>query len=94
MGRCRLCPLCSGGRIAVTGYAHHAFRATRAEALLAGYAGQADRTERLLEVVFADVSPLEDRFADAAYRLQLARTMLRRALADALSTVTPSETRT
>ena len=85
---------CSGGRIAVTGYADHAFRATRAEALLAGYAGQADRTERLPEVAFADVSPLEDRFADAAYRLQLARTMLRRALADALSTVTPSETRT
>jgi carbon-monoxide dehydrogenase medium subunit len=74
---------CSGGRIAVTGYAEHAFRAERAEALLVNYAGQADRTERLLDLAFDGVSPLEDRFADAEYRLQLARTMLRRALADA-----------
>jgi aerobic carbon-monoxide dehydrogenase medium subunit len=76
---------CSGGRIAVTGFAERAFRATRAEALLADDASQADRTERLLDLAFAEVSPLEDRFADAEYRLQLARTMLRRALADALS---------
>jgi len=76
---------CSGGRIGVTGFADHAFRAERAEALLAGHAGQADRTERLLDVAFADAAPLEDRFADAEYRLQLARTMLRRALADVLS---------
>jgi carbon-monoxide dehydrogenase medium subunit len=31
------------------------------------------------------VVPLEDRFADAEYRLQLGRTMLRRALADAVA---------
>src|SRR5882672_3928774 len=58
---------CSGGRIAVTGFADRAFRATRAEAQLKGYAGQPDRTERLLELAFADASPLEDRFADAEY---------------------------
>jgi len=52
--------------------------ATRAEGQLVNYAGQADRTEGLLDLAFADVSPLEDRFADAEYRLQLARTMLRR----------------
>ncbi|MDB5860834.1 MAG: Carbon monoxide dehydrogenase, medium subunit [Ramlibacter sp.] len=76
---------CSGGRIAVTGVADHAFRAAAAEPLLAGYAGQPDRTARLLDLVFGGVVPLEDRFADASYRLQLGRTMLRRALADALS---------
>jgi aerobic carbon-monoxide dehydrogenase medium subunit len=75
---------CSGGHIAVTGLAERAFRAQRAEALLAGYAGEADRIERLLDLAFADVTPLADRFADAEYRLQLARTMLRRALGDAL----------
>ena len=52
--------------------------------LLAGYAGEADRIERLLDLAFADVTPLADRFADAEYRLQLGRTMLRRALGDAL----------
>ncbi|WP_395400785.1 FAD binding domain-containing protein [Pseudoduganella sp. UC29_106] len=76
---------CGGGRIAVTGFAENAFRAHRAEAALAGYAGQPDQTERLLDLVFDGVSPLEDRFADADYRTQLGRTMLRRALADAIA---------
>ncbi len=75
---------CSGGQIAVTGLTDCAFRAKHAEALLAGFAGQADRIERLLDLAFADVTPLADRFADAEYRLQLGRTMLRRALADAI----------
>ena len=75
---------CSGGRIAVTGLADRPFRARRAEALLDGFAGQADRAARLLELAFADATPLGDRFADPEYRLQLGRTMLRRALADAL----------
>jgi carbon-monoxide dehydrogenase medium subunit len=75
---------CSSGQIAVTGLADCAFRAKRAETLLAGFAGEADRVERLLDLAFADVTPLADRFADAEYRLQLGRTLLRRALADAL----------
>jgi carbon-monoxide dehydrogenase medium subunit len=75
---------CCGGRIAVTGLADCAFRAKGAEALLAGFNGQADRIEPLLHLAFADVTPLADRFADAEYRLQLGRTMLRRALTDAL----------
>jgi aerobic carbon-monoxide dehydrogenase medium subunit len=80
---------CRSGRIAVTGVADHAFRAAAAEPQLAGYAGQPDRTKRLLDLAFAGVAPLEDRFADAAYRVQLGRTMLRRALAEALN-LTPA----
>jgi len=78
---------CSGGRIAVTGFSAHPFRAKAAEAALAGYAGQPDQTERLIDLVFAGASPLEDRFADADYRTQLGRTMLRRALSDVISPV-------
>lgn len=78
---------CSGGRIAVTGFSTHAFRAKAAEAALAGYAGQPDQTERLIGLAFTGASPLEDRFADADYRNQLGRTMLRRALADVISPV-------
>jgi carbon-monoxide dehydrogenase medium subunit len=77
---------CSGGRISVTGFADHAFRANLAEAALTGYAGQPEHTERLLGLAFNGLDPLEDRFADADYRTQLARTMLRRALADAVAT--------
>lgn len=76
-------PRCSGGRIAITGFADRAFRATAAEAALAGYAGLPEQTQRLAELAFEGVTALEDRFADAAYRTQLGRTMLRRALADA-----------
>ena len=78
---------CSGGRIAVTGFSAHAFRAKAAEAALAGYAGQPEQTELLIGLVFNGTSPLEDRFADADYRTQLGRTMLRRALADVISPV-------
>lgn len=82
-----LCPggRCSGGRIAVTGVADHAFRAQAAEAGLAGYAGTPEQDQRLLDLAFADVVPLQDRFADAEYRTQLGRTLLRRALADAMA---------
>jgi carbon-monoxide dehydrogenase medium subunit len=74
---------CTGGRIAVTGFADHAFRAMPAEAMLAGYDGQPEHSERIVERAFEGAVPLEDRFADAEYRLQVGRTMLRRALADA-----------
>jgi len=39
----------------------------------------------LLDAAFDATAPLEDRFADADYRIQLGRTMLRRALNDALA---------
>jgi len=76
---------CIGGRIAATGFADHAFRAKAAEAMLAGYDGQPQHSDRIVGQAFEDVVPLEDRFADAEYRLQLGRTMLRRALADAVA---------
>jgi aerobic carbon-monoxide dehydrogenase medium subunit len=76
---------CTGGRIGVTGFADHAFRAKSAEALLAGYDGQRERSERIVEQAFEGMTPVEDRFADAEYRLQIGRTMLRRALAHALA---------
>jgi carbon-monoxide dehydrogenase medium subunit len=74
---------CVGGRIGVTGFADHAFRAKRAEALLAGFGGGAESAERIAEQAFEGIVPVEDSFADADYRTQIGRTMLRRALADA-----------
>lgn len=74
---------CSGGRIAITGFTDHAFRPGAAEAALAGYAGLPEQTQRLVDLAFDGATALEDRFADAAYRTQLGRTLLRRALADA-----------
>jgi aerobic carbon-monoxide dehydrogenase medium subunit len=73
------------GRIGVTGFADHAFRAMSAEAFLAGYNGQPERIARIVDQAFEGVTPVEDRFADAEYRLQIGRTMLRRALADAVA---------
>jgi carbon-monoxide dehydrogenase medium subunit len=74
---------CTGGRIGVTGFSDHAFRVKAAEALLAGYDGGRGRSELIVEAAFKDVTPIEDRFADAEYRHQIGRTMLGRALADA-----------
>jgi len=76
---------CTGGAIGVTGMADTAFRAHAAEAMLSGFTGSAEQTSRIVEAAFADVKPLEDAFADGAYRMQLARVMLSRALADAVS---------
>ena len=77
---------CTGGRIAVTGFADHVYRAKAAKAALAGYTGQPEQTGHLLDLAFDGIAALEDRFADADYRTQRGRTMLRRALADAMST--------
>jgi len=74
---------CVGGRIGVTGFADHAFRANRGEALLAGFDGGTKSPERIAEQAFEGIVPVEDRFADADYRIQIGRTMLRRALTDA-----------
>ena len=77
-GRCR------GGRLAVTGLTDRAMRLAGAESLLAGYSGQAATTDEILNKAFVSITPLVDGFADAPFRLQLARTMLKRALADTL----------
>jgi aerobic carbon-monoxide dehydrogenase medium subunit len=76
---------CTGGRIGVTGFADHAFRPKSAEAMLAGYEGKREQNERILEEAFKGVVPVQDRFADAEYRLQIGHTMLSRALADAMA---------
>lgn len=75
---------CLGGTIGITGVADMPFRAYAAEALLAeGFAGGVDEMARIAAAAFDGVAPLEDSFADAGYRLQLGRVMLKRALADA-----------
>jgi aerobic carbon-monoxide dehydrogenase medium subunit len=76
---------CVGGRIAVTGFADHAFRAKAAEALLAGCEGKPEQRQEILDLTFQEATPVEDRFADAEYRTQIGRTMLGRALADAIA---------
>lgn len=74
------------GRIAITGVADTAFRAWEAGALLEGsFADLPGKVDAIVEAAFANVPPLEDNFADGAYRLQLGRVMLKRALADALT---------
>ena len=73
---------CKDVRIAATGLADHQFRVPVAEAALKGKSVKAAHIDQAVADAFAGVSPLEDRFADARYRLQLARTMLRRALSD------------
>lgn len=77
---------CIGGRIAATGFAEKAFRMKAAEAMLTDYDGQPKNMEPIVQRSFEGAVPLEDRFADAEYRLQVGRTMLRRALADAVAT--------
>ncbi|WP_233889760.1 FAD binding domain-containing protein [Paraburkholderia flagellata] len=76
---------CTGGMIGVTGVAETAFRARAVEAALASeFNGSSEEINRLAEIAFVDVTPLEDGFADGAYRKQLAKVMLRRALTDAV----------
>ncbi len=76
---------CTGGRIGITGVAETPFRARAAEALLGrGMAGSWSEVAQVVDAAFADVTPLEDHFADGAYRVQLGKVMLRRALEDAL----------
>lgn len=79
--------VCKGGRLAVTGLTDHARRLPAAEVLLPGYHLDSKSTEDILAAAFEGIQPLEDSFADGAYRLQLARTMLKRALADAVHPV-------
>ena len=73
---------CKDVRIAATGLADHQFRVSDAEAALKGKTVKAGQIDRAVADAFAGVTPLEDRFANARYRLQLGRTMLRRALSD------------
>jgi carbon-monoxide dehydrogenase medium subunit len=79
---------CIGGTIGITGVAATAFRPFAAEALLAeGFSGRPEEIDRISAEAFSGVDALEDNFADAAYRLQLGRIMLKRALDDAFTTI-------
>jgi len=74
-----------GGRIAITGVAEIPFRALAAEPLLGpAFSGSQAEIAQIVDTAFADVSPLEDHFADGAYRIQLGKVMLKRALEAAM----------
>jgi len=74
------------GRIGITGYADHAFRAASVEPLLKGLKRKSSAgIDAAANEVFKGAHALEDRFADEDYRLQIGTTMVRRALADALN---------
>jgi carbon-monoxide dehydrogenase medium subunit len=76
---------CIGGRIGITGVADAPFNARAAETLLAaGFNGRPEQIREIAAVGVDGVVALEDGFSDSGYRLQLARTMVERALADAL----------
>ncbi len=77
---------CTGGRIGITGVAETAFRPRTAERMLSeGFSGTESDIAHLVDVAFADVKPLEDNFADSAYRIHLGKVMLKRALIDAVT---------
>jgi carbon-monoxide dehydrogenase medium subunit len=83
---------CIGGRIGITGVADAPFNARAAETLLAaGFDGRPEQIHEIATVAVDGVVALEDGFADSSYRLQLARTMVERALADALKNRTSNE---
>ncbi len=71
-------------RIAVTGVASHAFRATNAEKLLESGAAPDQAAAAVAEGIDAN----SDLYASAEYRLHLARVHARRAIATALSRTT------
>ncbi len=77
---------CTGGRIGITGVAETAFRPLAAERMLGeGFLGTENDIARLVELAFEHVKPLEDNFADGAYRIHLGKVMLRRALEDTVN---------
>jgi len=73
-------------RIAVTGVAAAPFRAKRLEAALKNCQTDSAEISRAAELVTSEVECLSDRYADAAYRAQLARTASIRAIKRALAT--------
>jgi aerobic carbon-monoxide dehydrogenase medium subunit len=80
---------CIGGRIGITGVADAPFNAQAAETLLGtGFEGRLEQIREIAAVAVDGVVALEDGFADSSYRLQLARTMVERALGDALKSRT------
>lgn len=72
-------------RIAVTGAAERAYRATEAEAALTGRHPTDDVIDETADAARHDLQPRADLHADAAYRSQLVRVLTRRALRIAMT---------
>ncbi len=67
-------------RVAVTGAAGSAYRATAVEAALSAQSYSPELAAQAAQLVTEDVELLEDSFADTEYRQQIARTLTRKAL--------------
>lgn len=73
---------CSGGSIAITGVADKPYRvAPSIEQMLIDH--QDSDLDAICKKAFLEIEPLEDQFADGPYRLNLGRTMMKRAIQDA-----------
>lgn len=72
-------------QIAVTGVSSRAFRAREAERLLEGHRPDDERLAAAAEAARQDLQPRDDVHADAAYRSQLVRVLVGRALSIALA---------
>lgn len=67
-------------RVALTGVSEGAYRATGVEDALTGKTYSADLSVEAAAHATDGIDPLEDTFADAAYRRQLAKTLTKRAV--------------
>jgi carbon-monoxide dehydrogenase medium subunit len=70
----------SACRVAVTGVSEGAYRANDVESALIGQAFSEDAVSKAASHAANGVDSLEDPFADAPYRVQLAKTMAKRAI--------------
>ena len=70
-------------RVALTGVSESAYRATGVEDALNSQSYSADLAADAASHATDDIDPLEDTFADAAYRRQLAKTLTKRAIKEA-----------
>ncbi len=67
-------------RVGVTGVSDGAYRASAVESALEGKAFSADAVATAAAAAAEGIEALEDSFADAGYRVQLAKTMAKRAI--------------
>ena len=70
-------------RVGITGVSDGGYRASEVESAVEGNSLNADNAAQAAENATSGIDPLEDTFADAAYRRQLAKTLTKRALLEA-----------
>jgi len=70
-------------RVGITGVSDGGYRANEVESAVEGNSLNADSAAQAAEKATSGIDPLEDTFADAAYRRQLAKTLTKRALLEA-----------